>query len=76
MPIMYFLNEKCKDALSLKEFLNDLEITADDLEHTTRYGYVSGISNILIKQLSLLDEIERPIHCSDKKRLKFYMNVK
>ena len=73
MPIMYFLNEKCKDALNLKEFLNDLEITLDDLEHTTRYGYVSGISNILIKQLSLLDEIERPIHCSDKKRLKFYM---
>jgi hypothetical protein len=63
-----FLNEKCKDALNISEFVNSLEITFSDLENVGSSGFVDGISRILIQGLKELDVCKRPIHCSDLKR--------
>jgi len=63
-----FLNEKCKDALNISEFLNSLQITFSDLENLGSLGFVDGISKILIQGLKDLDIYKRPIHCSDLKR--------
>jgi len=71
--INVFLNEHCKDAMCLEDFMNKLQLTLQDISHTTRSGFVNGVSNILIKNLNDLPTITRPIHCSDPKRLKFYV---
>jgi len=63
-----FLNETCKDALNLSDFLESLILTLTDFENFGPLGYCGGISNILIKGLSQLDISKRPIHCSDLKR--------
>jgi len=63
-----FLNETCKDALNLSEFLESLILTLTDFENFGPLGYCGGISNILIKGLNNLDISKRPIHCSDLKR--------
>lgn len=76
MTINVFLNEQCKDAISLDTFVQNLELSMEDLEYTTHNGYVKGISNIFIKHLQGLKPTERPIHCSDKKRMQFYVKEK
>ena len=63
-----FLNETCKDALNLSDFLESLILTLTDFENFGPLGYCGGISNILIKGLNNLDISKRPIHCSDLKR--------
>ena len=63
-----FLNETCKDALNLSEFLESLILTLTDFENFGPLGYCGGISNILVKGLNKLDINKRPIHCSDLKR--------
>jgi hypothetical protein len=63
-----FLNETCKDALNLSEFLESLILTLTDFENFGPLGYCGGISNILVKGLNQLDISKRPIHCSDLKR--------
>jgi len=63
-----FLNEKCKDALNISDFVNSLQITFTDLERVGASGFVEGISKILIQGLKELDVCKRPIHCSDLKR--------
>jgi len=63
-----FLNETCKDALNLSEFLESLILSLTDFENFGPLGYCGGISNILIKGLNTLDVSKRPIHCSDLKR--------
>ena len=63
-----FLNETCKDALNLSDFLESLILTLTDFENFGPLGYCGGISNILIKGLNKLDISKRPIHCSDLKR--------
>jgi hypothetical protein len=73
MTINVFLNEQCKDAISLNTFVNNLNISLEDLQYTTDNGYVKGISNIFVKHLHYLKPTERPIHCSDKKRMQFYI---
>ena len=73
MSINVFLNEHCKDAMNLTDFVDKIRITLDDLMKTHQFGYVGGISNIFIRNLRDLSDMERPIHCSDKKRLKFYV---
>ena len=73
MTINVFLNEKCKDAMNLTDFVQNLEVSIQDLEYTTEHGYVKGISNIITKHLTGLKPTERPIHCCDKKRLQFYV---
>ena len=63
-----FLNETCKDALNLSDFLESLILTLTDFENFGPLGYCGGISNILVKGLNKLDINKRPIHCSDLKR--------
>ena len=73
MSINVFLNEKCKDAMNLTDFVNTLQVSLEDLSYTRDNGYVKGISNIFVKQLKDMEPTQRPIHCSDKKRLQFYI---
>ena len=68
-----FLNDKCKDALDIKEFLESLIIEVADLEYTGREGFVKGISNIFIRGLKDLEVTKRPIHCTDLKRDTLYI---
>ena len=73
MTINLFLNEECKNAMNLKDFVNNLKISIDDLKYSSTNGFVDGVTNIFTKQLKDMDPTERPIHCSDKKRLQFYV---
>jgi hypothetical protein len=68
-----FLNEKCKNAMNMSDFISSLQIQDDDFENMGKLGYVQGISNIFIKGLKDLDEAVRPIHCSDIKREVLYI---
>jgi hypothetical protein len=69
----FFLNEKCKDALNIMDFVSSLTLQLTDLENVGKLGYVEGISNIFIKGLKELDIYKRPIHCSDIKREVLYV---
>jgi hypothetical protein len=69
----FFLNETCKDALNITEFVSSIKPTLEDLEYTGRQGYVAGISNIILKKLNSLEEYIRPIHCCDLKREVLYI---
>lgn len=73
MTINVFLNEHCKDAMNLTDFVENVKVSIDDLLYTKEHGYAKGISNIFVKHLKDLDPTERPIHCSDRKRLQFYI---
>jgi hypothetical protein len=73
ISINVYLNEKCKNAMNLNDFVENLNISLEDLMYTQRHGYVEGVTNIFTKQLKGLQPSERPIHCSDKKRLHFYV---
>ena len=68
-----FLNEKCKDAINITDFVNSLVVTINDLEETARLGYAEGISKIFVNGLKQLDVYKRPIHCSDLKREVLYI---
>jgi hypothetical protein len=68
-----FLNEKCKDALNISDFIQSLEITLDDLMYSKNKGLVEGITNVMIKGLRQLDIYKRPIHCTDTKRETMYI---
>ena len=68
-----FLNETCKDALNIGDFVNSVKLSIEDLEYTGRKGYIEGISNIIVKNLNNLEEYKRPIHCSDFKREILYI---
>jgi hypothetical protein len=63
-----FLNEKCKDAFNITDFINSIDVGYKDFENFGRLGYVGSINNILIRELKGLDVYKRPIHCSDLKR--------
>jgi len=69
----FFLNEKCKDALNITDFINSLQMQLKDLENFEVLGYVKNISNIFIRGLKSLDICKRPIHCSDLKREVLYI---
>ena len=73
LNINMFLNEKCKNAMNLEDFVEKIKLTLEDLQFTKDNGYAKGISNIFIKNLNDMDVTERPIHCSDQKRLQFYV---
>lgn len=68
-----FLNEQCKDAINLMDFVDSLNVKLKDLEYTAQTSYAEGISNIFIKSLSDLNVHARPIHCSDSKREILYI---
>jgi hypothetical protein len=71
--LQFFLNETCKDALNITDFVNQLQVGIKDLEATGRLGYVEGISKIFINGLKQLDINQRPVHCSDSKRETMYI---
>jgi hypothetical protein len=68
-----FLNETCKDAMNITDFVDSLNLQLSDLENVGRLGYVEGISKIIIKSLQALDVHKRPVHCSDSKREVMYI---
>ena len=68
-----FLNEKCKDAMNMKDFVNSIQLNMTDMENVERDGYVEGMSNILIDNLQKTDVYKRPVHCSDVKRETIYV---
>jgi len=69
----FFLNEKCKDAMNMKDFVNSIQLNLTDLENVGRLGYVEGMSNIFIDNLQKTDVYKRPVHCSDVKRETLYV---
>jgi hypothetical protein len=68
-----FLNEQCKDAMNIMDFVDSLKLQLADLEAVGKLGYVEGISNIIVKNLKALDVHKRPVHCSDSKREVMYI---
>jgi|TARA_R110001599_G_scaffold313914_3_gene521822 hypothetical protein len=71
--LQFFLNERCKDAINMTEFVETLHLEMDDLDKTCQNGYISGIANIFVKGLKQLELHQRPIHCSDLKREVLYV---
>jgi len=74
--LQIFLNEQCKDALNIMDFVNSLKVSLTDLEAVGKLGYTEGISRIFIRGLKELDIFKRPIHCSDLKREAMYVKDK
>jgi hypothetical protein len=68
-----FLNETCKDAMNIMEFVDSLKIQLSDLENVGKLGFIEGISSIIVKNLNSLDESKRPVHCTDTKREVMYV---
>ena len=68
-----FLNETCKDAMNINDFVESIKLQVSDLENVGEVGFVEGISNIIVKNLNALDITKRPIHCTDKKRETIYI---
>jgi hypothetical protein len=69
----FFLNETCKDAMNIMDFVDSIKLQLSDLEKVGEVGYVNGISNIIVKNLNELDVSKRPVHCTDKKRETLYV---
>jgi hypothetical protein len=69
----FFLNEECKDAMNMSEFIDSIKLKISDLENIGKLGYIEGMSNIIIKQLNDTDINKRPVHCSDAKRETLYI---
>ena len=71
--LQFFLNETCKNAMNLTDFVDSIKLQLSDLIKIGEVGYVEGISNIITSNLQALDITERPIHCTDKKRETVYI---
>jgi hypothetical protein len=71
--LQFFLNETCKDAMNITDFVESIKLQLSDLENVAEVGYVEGISNIIVKNLKKLDVTQRPVHCTDKKRETMYV---
>lgn len=71
--LQVFLNEQCKDAINMSDFIDSIQLQIQDLEETSQLGYVDGISKVVIKNLNALNVHDRPIHCSDSKREIIYI---
>ncbi len=71
--LQFFLNETCKDAMNITDFVESIQLQLSDLEKVGEIGYVEGISNIIVKNLKALDISQRPLHCTDKKRETIYI---
>jgi hypothetical protein len=70
-----FLNNECKDAVKLSDFVKTLKITLQDLEYTKTKGIVEGVSSIIVNNLKGMDVHKRPIHCTDLKRETMYVKT-
>ena len=69
----FFLNETCKDAMNISDFIESVKLQVSDLENVGKVGYIEGISNIIIKNLKALEVEKRPVHCTDQKREVMYV---
>ena len=69
----FFLNETCKDAMNIMDFVDSIKLQLSDLERVGELGYIEGISKIIVKNLKELDVTQRPVHCTDKKRETMYI---
>ena len=69
----FFLNETCKDAMNIMDFVDSIKLQLSDLERVGELGYVEGISKIIVKNLKDLDVTQRPVHCTDQKRETMYI---
>jgi len=71
--LQFFLNETCKNAMNIMDFVDSLKLQLNDLERMGEIGFVNGMSNIIIKNLKSMDVTERPVHCTDQKREVIYV---
>jgi hypothetical protein len=71
--LQFFLNETCKDAMNIMDFVDSIKLQLTDLEKVGEVGYTQGISNIITTNLKALDITQRPVHCTDKKRETMYI---
>ena len=71
--LQFFLNETCKDAMNITDFVESIKIQLCDLEKLGEVGYIEGLSNIITSNLKVMDVTERPVHCTDKKRETIYI---
>jgi len=71
--LQFFLNETCKDAMNIMDFVDSIKLQLSDLEKFGKVGYIEGISSIIVKNLNSLDESKRPVHCTDTKREVMYV---
>jgi hypothetical protein len=71
--LQFFLNETCKDAMNISDFVDSIKFKLKDLEHVGEVGFVDGISNVVLDNLTELDTRQRPIHCADQKREILYI---
>ena len=71
--LQVFLNEQCKDAMNIMEFVDSIKLDLNDAEMVGKLGYINGISHIIIKHLKALDVHMRPVHCTDLKRETLYV---
>jgi hypothetical protein len=71
--LQIFLNEHCKDAMNIMDFVDSVKLQLSDLENVGKLGFIEGISNIIVKNLKALDIHKRPVHCSDSKREVMYI---
>jgi len=71
--IQNFLNNDCKDAINFSEFIENIKVSFEDLEHQAQVGYINGVSKLFIENLRDLGTHKRPIHCTDKKRKTLYI---
>ena len=71
--LQFFLNETCKNALNIDDFVSSIKVSLSELENTGRRGYIEGISSIIINKLNNLSHCDRPLHCSDHKRETMYI---
>jgi hypothetical protein len=71
--LQVFLNEECKDAMNMSDFINSIQLKLSDLENIGNQGYIEGVSNIIINHLNKTDMYKRPFHCSDSKRETLYI---
>jgi len=71
--LQFFLNETCKDAMNITDFVDSVNLQLSDLEKVGEIGYVNGISNIIVNNLKALDVEKRPVHCTDTKREILYI---
>jgi len=71
--LQVFLNETCKDAMNITDFINSLQLTTKDFENTGKVGFIEGITQIFINRLNNVDTTKRPLHCTDAKRETLYI---